>query len=271
MTFDMDMAAPSLEESKAFFRGAKISPQSLRPRTMSLNMLSAKSELSSPTSDDSDVLVGKDTPAVLGFSDNVSEDNRQAAKDSIHFSERYADLKADIKRAPIEWHAHYREAMRHCGWTMTAYKYGSHTTSQTNVTMEAIVLDIVNAVAGANASAMLNLVRSVFSTIKADDKLIQLFENTSKGGETGEFRIVPCLQSRAGTAITLFLAVDCKLKSSEGGAWFWKWKWSQVKLNKVATMVELNRRVHLRNQDLIYDVLDKDSEAFFEGAKKLIS
>jgi hypothetical protein len=135
--------------------------------------------------------------------------------------------------------------------------------------MEAIVLDIVKTVAGANAPAMLDLMGSVFNTIKADDKLIQLFENTSNGGETGEFRIVPCLQSRGGTAITLFLAVDCELKSSEGGAWFWKWKWSRVKLKKVATMVELNMRVHLRNQDFIYDVLDKDSEAFFEGAKKL--
>jgi hypothetical protein len=262
MTFDSDNAFPSIEESREFFREAKIAPLTLRPRAKSMSMLSAI-----PDNDDSDLFLGKDTPAVIGFADNVSEDKRQAAMDSIHFSERYADGNADIKSAPIEWHAHYSEAMKHCGWTMTSYKYDNHTTSQTNVTMEVIVLDIVQAVAGRNAPAMLGLLGSVFNTIKSDDKLVQLFENTSNRGSTGEFRIVPCLQSGAGTAITLFLAVDCDLNSKQGGAWFWKWKWSQLKMKKVATMVELNMRVHLRNQDLIYGALDKSSEDFFENAR----
>lgn len=262
MTYDMDMdiSAPSFEESRAFFRDAKIAPLSPRPRALA--QLSEKSETK-----DSDLLIGNDTPAVVGFADNVSEENRQAVQDSIQFSERYADANADIQKAPIQWHAKYREAMKNCGWYMTSYKYAEHTTSQTNVTMDAIVLDIIKTVAGTNAPAMLGLMGSIFDAIKSDEKNVQLFEMTSNKDGMGEFRIVPCLQSPAGTPITAFLAVDCELKSNQGGAWFWKWKWSQLKMKKVATMVELNMRRHLQNQGFIDDALQKDSEAFFKNAK----
>lgn len=38
-------------------------------------------------------------------------------------------------------------------------------------------------------------------------------------------------------------------------------------MKKVATMVELNMRVHELNRDRIYERLDKSSEEFFSGAK----
>jgi hypothetical protein len=132
--------------------------------------------------------------------------------------------------------------------------------------MDSIVMDIIKAVAGRNAPAMLELLGGVLDKVKNEDQLITLFDRNSKSGKNAEFRIVPCLQSIGGTAITAYLAVDCELKTQEGGAWFWKWKLSELKMKKVATMVELNMRIHERNRDLIYEKLDKSSEEFFQGA-----
>jgi hypothetical protein len=261
MEVDMSILLPSVEESQFFFENVQITPLVQAPHTRGLSMMEKEGV------DQQDLLVGNETPSVIGFSDNLDEDKKQAAADSIHFAERYATTFSDIKAAPVEWHAKYSEAMRHCGWTLINSKYEDHVNKQVNVTMDSIVLDIITAVAGRNAPAMLKLLQGAFEKIKSEESLVTLFDNNSKKGKNAEFRIVPCLQSAKGTAITAYLAVDCELDTQEGGAWFWKWKLSSLKMKKVATMVELNMRTHERNRELIYEALDMSSEEFFNGIK----
>lgn len=256
----MSIILPSAEESQRFFEGAQLAP-------LKFNYVSAQDPSQGEGLKDKDVLVGNSSPTIIGFADNLDGDKKQAAADSIHYAERYADGNSDIKLTPIDWHKKYSEAMKHCGWTLTNSKYEEHVNKQVNITMDAIVMDIINAVAGRNAQAMLNLLGGVLDKVKDEEKLITLFDNNSKSGKNAEFRIVPCLQSAGGTAITAYLAIDCELKTQEGGAWFWKWKLSELKMKKVATMVELNMRAHERNRDLIYEALGKSSEEFFTGAK----
>ncbi|CAI8895643.1 Prophage protein [Pseudomonas sp. IT-P258] len=258
----MSIILPSFEESQAFFEGAKLATQSVR--FARAQVITQSEEVGVK---EQDVLVGKESPTIIGFTDNLDEDKKQAAADSIHYAERYADGNSDIKLTPIDWHEKYREAMKHCGWTLINNKYEDHVSKQVNVTMDVIVMDIIKTVAGRNAPAMLKLLDGVLGKVKDEEQLITLFDNNSKSGKNAEFRIVPCLQSEGGTAITAYLAVDCELKTQQGGAWFWKWKLSELKMKKVATMVELNMRVHERNRDLIYAGLDKSSEDFFAGAK----
>lgn len=261
----MNTSLPGIEESRVFFAEAQLPPLTNSPKILGF---SAGAEEGGDTRiSDSDFLVGKDAAAVLGFTDKLDGDRKQAAADSIHFAERYAKTKADINKEPVAWHNHYGQAMMHCGWTMTSSKYQQHVNRQVNVTMDSIVLDIIQAVAGQNAPAMLGLLSGVFDKLKSEEKLVTLFDKNSKSGMDADFRIVPCLQSPAGTAITAFLAVDLKLTTNEGGAWFWKWKLSELKMNKVATMVELNMRIHERNQKAIYEALGKSSDDFFSGVK----
>ena len=257
----MSILLPSVEESRLFFGEVKLAPLSGGRHKR------AVSEQVKESVKQQDGLLGNDTPTVIGFSDNLDSGKKQAAADSIHFAERYANTYSNIKEKPVEWHEKYSAAMRHCGWTLTDTTYTDHTNNQVNVTMETIVLDILAAVAGRNAPAMLSLLQGVFDKVKANEPLVTLFDKNSNNGKNADFRIMPCLQSPQGTAITAFLAVDCELDVKEGGAWFWKWKVSNLKMKKVATVVELNMRVHERNRDLIYEALDKSSEEFFSGIK----
>lgn len=257
----MSILLPSVEESQLFFESAQMTPLVQTQQVRGLLSMGKEGV------GQQDLLVGNETPSVIGFSDNLDEDKRQAAADSIHFAERYANTHSDIKATPLEWHAKYSEAMRHCGWTLTNSKYQEHVNKQVNVTMDSIVMDIITAVAGRNAPAMLELLQGVFDKVKSEESLVTLFDNNSKKGKNAEFRIVPCLQSAKGTAITAYLAVDCELDTQEGGAWFWEWKLSNLKMKKVATMVELNMRMYERNRELIYEALDMSSEEFFSGVK----
>jgi len=257
----MNILLPGVEESRSFFSEVKLASHSVGRYKYSV------SEQDKESVTQQDGLVGNETPTVLGFSDNLDGNKKQAAADSIHFAERYANTYSDIKEKPVDWHGKYSEAMRHCGWTLTDTQYTDHTDDKVNVTMDTIVLDIIAAVAGRNAPAMLNLLKGVFDKVKENQPLVTLFDKNSKNGKTAEFRIIPCLQSPKGTAITAYLAVDCVLETKEGGAWFWKWKHSNLKMKKVATMVELNMRIHERNRELIYEALDMSSDEFFSGVK----
>lgn len=258
----MSALFPSLDESRAFFDGVE-----LAPKTYSASGIRSLAGSEGEGVGESDLLMGSDSPTVVGFADNVSDEKKQAAADSIHFSERYANTYSNIKANPVQWHEKYSDAMRQCGWTLINSRYEEHVNKQVNVTMDSIVLDIIKAVAGRNAPAMLSLLGCAFDKVKSDDGLVTLFDRNSKSDKKADFRIVPCLESAKGTAITAYLAVDCELKAEEGGAWFWKWKMSEVKMKKVATMVELNMRMHERNRDMIYEALDISSEEFFKGVK----
>ncbi|WP_339498448.1 hypothetical protein [Pseudomonas silesiensis] len=258
----MTILVPSTEESMAFFAGAQLAP--LVNKRSPIRSFAA---LGGETVAKSDLLIGNDTPVAIGFTDNLDEEKKNAAADSIHFAERYADTYSDRKKTAVEWHTKYAEALKHCGWTLTNSKYQEQEVKQTNVTMDAIVLDLVKAVAGRNAPAMLAMLGQSFDKMKSDEELVTLFDSNSKSGNDADFRLVPCLQTPGGTAIAAFVAVDCNLSTSQGGAWFWKWKFSNLKMKRVATMIELNLRMYERRKDQIMELLDISSDEFFKSIK----
>lgn len=259
---NMAILIPSAEQSRSFFGEAHLPPLPFKA-----GRIRSFSGEESTNIGGSDLLVGNDAPAAIGFTDNLDEDKKQMAADSIHFAERYANSKADIRTAPVDWHKGYALAMTHCGWTMSNSTYQDHINEKVNVTMESVVLDIVKAVAGTSAPAMLSMLGGAFEKMKSDQQLVTLFDKNSTKGGNADFRILPCLQTDRGTAITLFLAVDCQVDTREGGAWFWKWKFSELKMKKVATMVEFNVRQHERNRSMMLDALDASTEEFFKGVK----
>jgi len=258
----MTILLPSIEESRVFFASAQLEPIATK-----LKGIRSFANLNNQEVAKSDLLLGENVPAAIGFTDNLDEDKKQAAADSIHFAERYADSVSDKIKAPIVWHAKYAEALKHCGWTLTNSKYVDDVSRQTNITMDAIVLNIVKATAGRNAPALTSMLQGAFDKIQSDEGLVTLFDKNSKSGKDVDFRLIPCLQTPGGTAIATFVSVDCELTTSQGGAWFWKWKHSNLRMKRVASVMELNMRQHERRRDQIIDLLDQSSDDFFKGVK----
>lgn len=258
----MTISVRDIEASRVFFSSVQLEP--LVAKTKAIRSFA---DLNNETVAKSDLLVGEGVPTAIGFTDNLDEDKKQAAADSIHFAERYADTYSHKKNAPVEWHEKYSEALKHCGWSLTNSKYREEVSKQTNVTMDAVVLDIVKATAGRNAPALINMLKGAFTKIQSDEELITIFDSNSKTGKDADFRLIPCLQSPGGTAIATFVSVDCELSTSEGGAWFWKWKFSNLSMKRVASVMELNMSQHERRRDQIIELLDVNSDDFFKGVK----
>jgi hypothetical protein len=261
MTLNEDTVLPTAAQSDVFFRGLAPSPLPLRPRALALS-----SEENNKSNDVG--AISDESPVIVAFADGVSGENRQAAMNSIQLSERVANTDYDLNTDPIGWHVKYKEAMGHCGWFMAGSEYGEHRTSSQTLTMDAVVLDIITAVAGPNAQTVLALVSTVFDKLKENDPAMKLFDKNSKSGNSGSFRLMPCLESSSGVAVTYFISVHCEFSSQSGGFWFWKWSASSLKIKKMATGVNLNLEHYKGQEANIRGYLGGSSDDFFSGLRK---
>lgn len=263
--FELNAVLPAIDEARSFFEknAARINPQIER-----MEVDAAPSEKSGVDSVVDTIkeasLMGAGSPVIIAFADGVSPDKRQAVLNCVAYSERYANEKADRKTETLKWHEAYAKSMMHCGWTGTNYAFKDYDTSNVNVTMDSLVLDIVLIAAGANAAALTSVLTNVFSVIKSDNKLITLFDKNSSGSSVASCQIMPCVESKAGIAVTVMTALECKFSKTEGGSWFWKWKASSMSVKNAATLVNFNFDHYTNVQDRIVDGLSGSSRNFFE-------
>ncbi|MFP3516041.1 hypothetical protein SB766_07560 [Pseudomonas sp. SIMBA_077] len=252
---------PTHEEVDLFFDSL---PVVIQPRFAKLKAESQVSNIST----EEEAFIGANSPIVVAFADGVSPENRKAVMYSTQFAEKVADSRASRKNEPLKWYEAYGKAISNCGWYSSSFVFVGHDTSKVNVTMDSLVLDIIAQVAQYNAAAILPLLKNVFDKIKSSNELITLFDNNSKGDRVGSFQLVPCLESDKGSPVTVFAGLECEFKSVEGGAWFWKWKSSNLKVQKAATMINLNVDSYKRAEPRILDYLGQEQDDFFMSLKK---
>jgi hypothetical protein len=122
-------------------------------------------------------------------------------------------------------------------------------------------------VAGPNVDTVMKLMGKVFDSLKTDEPIINLFDRNSKSDSSGNARIVPCLQSASGIAVTYFVSIKCDFNRQIGGAWFWKWDVSDLRIKKMATGVNLNLQHYRGREQAILENLGANSDAFFNKLK----
>lgn len=211
--------------------------------------------------------INTDQPAVIAFADNVNVENRDAIMLGVEFAEKVAGKKFDIDLDPINYLKSYVEAFGHAGWTMAGggSEYGHESTSHKSVDMDAFVIEILASIAGPNAPAVLQLMKLTLEKLQGDKPMMKLFEANAVRGKKTSFRMIPCLQSAAGTPVTYLLAMDIESSTHSGGALFWKWKVSNLTVKRMAKGVQFTRSSFNRNEAAIHKYLGADADAFFEG------
>lgn len=249
---------PCDEQSDAFFLN-------LKPRQDTPAMRMSRLVSGPALADDIGevALMSTEGPVVLAFADGLSADKRQMAMDAATFAEVYANNMADRDTQAVKWMEYYRNAMLQAGWTMASSDNETYTSSAKNLTMDSVVLDIVASVAGANAAALLPLIGKTLEKIRENQELITLFDKNSTGASKDSCRIIPCLESENGLAVSLFIGLEFDRRDLTGGSLFWKWESHEMNIRKVATMVTWNVDRYKRNEQRIMSYLDRDSDDFF--------
>ncbi|MBV6286535.1 hypothetical protein [Pseudomonas aegrilactucae] len=255
---------PCAEKSEEFF--SKLQVPERQPVPMSMLGLMSAEGLDDETGEVA--LMTSEGPTILTFADKLSADKRQMAKDATLFAEMVANTSGNIQEQPLQWLAAYREAMLHAGWFMASSDRQSYNTSKRDITMDSVVLEIVASVSGGNAAAMIPLVSRALDKLKGDEDMITLFNNNSTGATKDSCRILPCLETPNGEAVTLFIGLEYNRRTDNGGALFWKWDVETMDITQVATMVNWNERVYQRNKEEIHDYMGVSSDNFFKKIKR---
>jgi len=217
---------------------------------------------------DNQAEVNTDSPVIIAFDDNVSEENREAVMLGVEFAETVANSRVDIDQDPIGYLREYSTAFRHAGWLTTGgHEFSEYTSRDRSLTMDSVVLDLLGSIAGPNKAAIIQLLSLTLDKLQKNEPLLQLFESNSRKAQTGNFRLIPCLQSRRGTPITYLLSMHVTFSKSTGGALFWKWSVSNLHIQRLAKGVQFNKRTFERNEGAIYEYLGDSADKYFEGLK----
>ncbi len=272
-----DNAAPTKEESINYFKGLPPCPRiasesggnSAHRRGGPVQAVPDALGMMDAPSDDNDnnlAEVGKDEAIVVAFADGVSAANRSAVLLSMKFAEAVARAKDNGNADRIDWLENYDEAMFYSGWLgLGGKQFTAFTSSDTSLTMDSLVIDLISAVAGPNKASVLQLLSLALDKLQGDAALMTLFEKNSKKGSISSFRIMPCLESPTGIPVTYLLAMEVDYSSQTGGALFWKWSVSRLSIREMVSGLNFDLDAHNDNKDRIKNYLNGNAEDFFEG------
>ena len=266
MSLNEQYAFPTAEESDAYFNDLPVIERAEHKFARRALVLTEAPEAKIDT--DSIAEVNKDAPAIIAFADGVSAENREAVMLGVEFAETVANSEADINKDSVKWLESYAKAFKYAGWLTTGgHRYGEYTSTNVNLTMDSVVLELISAVAGTNAQIVIKLLNLVMDKIQKDKPMMTLFDRNRKSGTASTFRIMPCLESSEGIPVTYLLAIHCESSTDSGGALFWKWSVSKLKIKHLAKGVDFNQGTHDRNKQRIVDYLGKNADDFFESLK----
>lgn len=277
MNTEKTVAVPTEEEVNTFFQGLPgLKRQHIRPLTPGVRAEAGSVEafvLQSPPPSDGDpdnlAEIGKEEPVVVAFADGVSPQNRKAVLLSVKFAEAYARAEDDGDKDRIKWLNDYSQAMFIGGWgRLGGESFSEYSTQDVSLTMDAVVIDLISAIAGPNKAAVLQLLSLTLDKLQQDEGLMQLFERNSQKGLESSFRIMPCLESRTGIPVTYLLAMEVRFSQETGGAIFWKWSVSRLHIRQMVEGLNFDIDHHDRYKHKIYEYLDSEVDDFFAGLKK---
>ncbi|OCR26528.1 hypothetical protein AFK24_03080 [Pseudomonas syringae] len=265
MNLNEQLSFPTAEECDAYFSGLPLIERAHRKSAPQALMAADVTESGIDTGNDAEV--SKSAPAVIAFADGVSAQNREAVMLGVEFAEAVASQNVDISKDVVEWTKQYAGALKHAGWLLVADRSDKYTSSNVNVTMDSVVLELISAVAGPNAQVVIQLVTTVLDKLQKNKPAMELFDRNRKKGTSSTFRIMPCLESAQGIPVTYLLAIHCESSTDSGGALFWKWSVSKLKLEYIAKGVNFSQGTYERNKQRVLDYLDGNAEDFFAGLK----
>lgn len=201
---------------------------------------------------------------LIAFTSSLEPKYREAVKYCTQIAQSAADAAYDQLSQRLQWYAKYTEVLKHAGWIGSNNQLSEYKHSKTDLTMEQVALQLIQAAAGANAASILEITQLAVDALKSDEAANLKLEKSSSQSSNGAFDILPCLQSDDEVVMYDHAMIFTRKKSS-GGFWFWSWKAEHVDLTHVANEWTLNYDFYTSVEATIRKKLGVASENFFES------
>lgn len=227
---DIDESSITPACSADFVRGCiqKRQPMlKIMPRSRMLGLAVAES----PTRALDALVLGN---SMIGYGDQVSLENMAIIENIITMSKMEANFEVPGNKDPKAWYHAFTQCMEDLGCFVPDKGFSKYNASSLNVTMDNIVVDIVNAAAEAakaavpGASVLSAITSTTLNGLKSDPEAIKLLSLESKTIEGMRLSTIPCEQMSNGIILVALAAVDHQGDSRADGVLFFDWKISTL-------------------------------------------
>lgn len=203
--------------------------------------------------------------AVVSFVGDLSEQLKQDVQDGVLFAQLAVDKKFPNKDTHrVERFNYYNEILSKCGWTTTGESMHKVTGLKQKFTMDQVALEIIASVVGPN-KVLLEVVAQVFNALKDTPKALSLFENETKGVNSGNFQILPCIATRDGGVLMIKTCLQFTSSTRVTKVLFWEWSHTNVDLYAAASNTSLNQRQYAVVRQTIINKLEASGKHFIEN------
>ena len=203
--------------------------------------------------------------SVVSFVGGLSEQLKQDVQDGVLFAQLAVDKKYPNKDTHrVERFNYYNEILSKCGWTTTGEAMHKVTGLKQAFTMDQVALEIIASVVGPN-KMILDVLAQVLNALKDTPKALNLFENETKGVNSGNFQILPCIATRDGGVLMIKTCMQFKSSSRVTRVLFWKWNHSNVDLYAAASNSTLNQRQYAVVRQTIINKLEASGKNYIEN------
>jgi hypothetical protein len=191
-----------------------------------------------------------DKGSIVSFTDRLKGQQKHDVLNSTLFCQLAADYQ--YKRDDFEnWYRYYVKIMGKLGYVIQNFSFTEFSAKGDSFTMDAVVLDVLAALATQDEAAVMKSTISAFKALSNDDGRIVLFDQNSKHYKNGNFQIFPCTVDSNNDVIITLGAFYFKSQQDGTDFLFWSYSSSSTYLYKGAQRCILNMDVYDQIRDLI--------------------
>lgn len=219
---------------------------------------SAPTITSSPTKELDALVLGD---SLIGYGGNISLGNMRVIEDIITMSKIEAKYQVPDHKDAKGRYIEFINCMEALGCFVPDSGYSKYRSSSLSVTMDNVMVDIIQAAVEAakaaipGATVLSAVTNSTLTALKKDPEAINLLNLESKDAEGVRLSTIPCEQLPNGLIVVALAAVDHRGGSDNGGVLFVDWKTSALDVFQGKACLTFNPARYAEVKDLVEEYL----------------
>ena len=199
--------------------------------------------VSSPTKELDALVLGN---SLIGYGDKITIENMAIIENLITMSKMEANYEVPGGKNPKAWYQAFTKCMEDLGCFVPDNGYSKYKATSLKVTMDNVVVDIVQAAVEAakaaipGASVLSAITGSTLDALKKEKEALNLLNVASKNTEGVRLTTIPCEQMANGIVLIAAAAVDHQGGGRDGGVLFVDWKTSSLDIFHGKSFITFN-------------------------------
>lgn len=200
--------------------------------------------------------------SLVSFVEGLTDQNKADVKNSTLLAQLAANKQYDRYQDAVGWYKFYVNVLENVGWNIPAFAFQSYQPQGTTFTMDAVVLQILAAIASQDELAIVEATMDALKATADDSNQMTIFDASSSKNNVGNFQVFPVSQTPENDLVMALTGLQFNSTTQHARFLWWSWSTTEVSLQRGASRMELNRSVYSQVRQQIIDKLGSNATTF---------